>query len=89
MGAEAFVSVFGESIYLVIKLVSLIVLPALIVGLIIAIFQAATSINEQTLTFLPRLIATLLMLIFGGHYFTQTLVDFFRTMILRIPEILI
>jgi flagellar biosynthetic protein FliQ len=46
------------------------------VGLIIAVFQAATSINEQTLTFVPKIVVMALMLIIFGNYMLQQLVDF-------------
>ncbi|TMO89936.1 flagellar export apparatus protein FliQ, partial [Pseudoalteromonas sp. S3260] len=69
------------------KLVSAIIVPSLIVGLIVAVLQAATSINEQTLSFLPRLLVTLSALIIGGHWFTQELMDFFNRLVLSIPEI--
>ena len=54
MEPEIFVDILSDSLFLVIKLVSAIVVPGLIVGLVVAVFQAATSINEQTLSFLPR-----------------------------------
>jgi flagellar biosynthetic protein FliQ len=59
----------------------------LILGLIIAVFQAATSIQEQTLTFLPRMVLTLLMLVFAGNWILQTLIDWFRNLMLIIPGV--
>jgi flagellar biosynthetic protein FliQ len=53
-----------------------ILLVSIGVGLIIAIFQAATSINEQTLTFVPKIVVMALMLILFGDYMLQQLVDF-------------
>jgi flagellar biosynthetic protein FliQ len=64
-----------------------IILPSLAVGLVVSILQAATSINEQTLSFLPRLIVTLLALMYGGHWMTQTLMDFTTTLYLSIPTV--
>ncbi len=62
-------------------------LVALAVGLIIGIVQAATSINEMTLSFIPKLIAeALALLIFGGWMLT-TLVDFTRSVFERIPTL--
>ena len=63
------------------------VVPSLILGLIIAVFQAATSIQEQTLTFLPRMLLTLLMLVFAGNWILQTLIDWFRNLMLIIPGV--
>ncbi|MCG7544839.1 MULTISPECIES: flagellar biosynthesis protein FliQ [Pseudoalteromonas] len=87
MEPGVFVDILSDALFLVIKLVSAIIVPSLIVGLIVAVFQAATSINEQTLSFLPRLLVTLSALIIGGHWFTQELMDFFNRLVLSIPEI--
>ena len=87
MQPEAFVEVLSNALFLVIKLVAAIIVPSLLVGLIVAIFQAATSINEQTLSFLPRLVVTLLALIIGAHWITQQLMDFFSQMVEIIPQI--
>jgi len=57
------------------------------VGLVVAVLQAETSINVQTLSFLPRLLITLSALIVGVHWFTQELMDFFTRLVLLIPEI--
>lgn len=87
MEPGVFVDILSDALFLVIKLVAAIIVPSLIVGLIVAIFQAATSINEQTLSFLPRLLVTLGALIVGGHWFTQELIDFFNRLVMSIPEI--
>ncbi|MDN3378183.1 MULTISPECIES: flagellar biosynthesis protein FliQ [unclassified Pseudoalteromonas] len=87
MEPEIFVDILSDALFLVIKLVSAIVVPGLLVGLVVAVFQAATSINEQTLSFLPRLLITISALIFGGHWLTQELMDFFTRLIMIIPEI--
>jgi flagellar biosynthetic protein FliQ len=59
-----------------------------LIGLVVAVFQAATSINEQTLSFLPRLIVTLLALMVFGHWMTQMLMEYFYEIIARMPTIL-
>ncbi|NMM40193.1 flagellar biosynthesis protein FliQ [Pseudoalteromonas arctica] len=87
MEPEIFVDILSNALFLVIKLVSAIVVPGLLVGLVVAVFQAATSINEQTLSFLPRLLITISALIVGGHWLTQELMDFFTRLVLIIPEI--
>lgn len=87
MSPEVFVDVLRDSLFIVILLVSAIILPSLFVGLIVAIFQAATSINEQTLSFLPRLIVTLLALIFGGHWLVRVIMDYTIGLYQSIPQI--
>ena len=59
----------------------------LAVGLLIGIFQAATSINEQTLSFIPKLIALGLTLSIAGGWMINTLVDYTRVLFGRIPTL--
>ena len=54
MSPETFMDILRDALGMVVLLVSAIVLPSLFIGLVVAVFQAATSINEQTLSFLPR-----------------------------------
>jgi flagellar biosynthetic protein FliQ len=60
---------------------------ALVVGLIIGVFQAATSINEQTLSFIPKLVALGLTLAILGGWMINTLVDYTRVLFGRIPTL--
>ncbi|AXR05752.1 flagellar biosynthesis protein FliQ [Salinimonas sediminis] len=87
MSPEVFVEILRESLFLVILLVSAVIVPSIIVGLIVAVFQAATSINEQTMSFLPRLIVTLLALSWGGNWLVSKLMDFTFHMVERIPQV--
>lgn len=87
MSPEVFVEILQEALSMVIVLVSAIIVPSMLVGLIVAVFQAATSINEQTINFLPRLIVTLLALMWGGHWLVQKVMDFTIGMVERIPQV--
>ncbi len=89
MGPEIYIDMLGDALLLVIILVCAIILPSLVVGLMVAVFQAATSINEQTLSFLPRLIVTLVALIIGGHWLVQKLMDYTIRLIANIPSVII
>ncbi|AAZ24760.1 MULTISPECIES: flagellar biosynthesis protein FliQ [Colwellia] len=89
MGPEIYVDMLGDALLLVIILVCAIILPSLAVGLMVAVFQAATSINEQTLSFLPRLIVTLLALIIGGHWLVQKVMDYTIRLIASIPSVIV
>jgi len=73
---------------MVVLMVSAIIIPSLLVGLAVAVFQAATSINEQTLSFLPRLIVTIMTIGLAGHWFVQKLMEFTIGMYMRIPEVI-
>ncbi|WP_158138767.1 flagellar biosynthesis protein FliQ [Vibrio metschnikovii] len=88
MTPELFVELFREALWLVLIMVCAIIVPSLMIGLVVAVFQAATSINEQTLSFLPRLIVTLLALMMFAHWMTQMLMEFFFAMIQRLPQVL-
>jgi flagellar biosynthetic protein FliQ len=88
MSPEVFVDILSDALFLVILLVSAVILPGLMVGLMVAVFQAATSINEQTLSFLPRLIVTLLALIFGAHWLVQKIMDYTIRLIDSIPSVI-
>ncbi|MCL9776503.1 MULTISPECIES: flagellar biosynthesis protein FliQ [Vibrio] len=85
MTPEMTVTLFSNAIWLIINMVMVLVLPGLGVGLIIAIFQAATQIQEQTLSFLPKLLATLLMVIFAGHWMLRKIMELFDYLFHNIP----
>lgn len=88
MSPEMFVDVFSDALFMVVLMVSAIIIPSLLVGLAVAVFQAATSINEQTLSFLPRLIVTITTIGLAGHWFVQQLMEFTIGMYMRIPEVI-
>ncbi|HEX7985041.1 flagellar biosynthetic protein FliQ [Duganella sp. 1411] len=73
---EVAVDLVVESLHIVMLLVVLLVVPGLIMGLLVALVQAATQINEQTLSFLPRLLVTLLAIILMGRWMAGYLMDF-------------
>jgi flagellar biosynthetic protein FliQ len=60
-------------------------LVALVVGLIISIFQAATQINEATLSFIPKLIAVFVALVVAGPWMLSTMLDYMRQVFTGIP----
>ena len=63
-------------------------LVALIIGLIISIFQAATQINEQTLSFIPKLVGILLALVVAGPWMLSVMSDYLREVLTEFPIIL-
>ncbi len=73
---EIAVDLVGESLRIVMLLVILLIVPGLAMGLLVALFQAATQINEQTLSFLPRLLVTLLAITLMGRWIIAYLMDF-------------
>lgn len=71
-----------------IKLTAPVLLPSLAIGLIIAMFQAATQINESTLTFVPKLIIIGLVLLIMGPWMLQMFLDYFQSLIRDIPQLI-
>lgn len=88
MDAMNIADLFSEALYIVVIIVSIVIVPSLIVGLVVSTFQAATQINEQTLSFLPRLLVTLLMMIFAGPYLVNKVVEFANTIYMNIPVLI-
>ena len=76
MTPDIAVDLVAEALRVVMLLVLVLVVPGLLMGLVVALVQAATQINEQTLSFLPRLLVTLVALILAGHWMTTTLMDY-------------
>ena len=70
----------------VLMIASPLLLSALVVGLIVAILQATTSIHEQTLTFVPKIFAILLMLAFLGSWMFNSLGEYTTQLFMRIPD---
>jgi flagellar biosynthetic protein FliQ len=89
MTAGFILDYFGNAFWSIIEIVFAVVLPGLLVGLIVAVFQAATQINEQTLSFLPRLITTLFSIMFLGDWILQQLMDHFDYLFHNIPRLII
>lgn len=65
-----------------------VLIVSLIVGLAVSIFQATTSIQEQTLTFVPKLVGIFLAIILFGSFMIEDLMNFARQLFLMIPEMI-
>jgi flagellar biosynthesis protein FliQ len=63
-----------------------ILLVVLVVGLVVSIFQAATQINEATLSFVPKIVAAVIVLGIAGPWMMGTLVEYLRSMLLALPS---
>ncbi|KXU38129.1 flagellar biosynthetic protein FliQ [Ventosimonas gracilis] len=88
MSAEIILDLLREAFWLTLLWVAVLILPSLLVGLLVAVFQAATQINEQTLSFLPRLLMILLTLILAGPWLVGQLMEFSENLISNIPQII-
>ncbi len=85
MTPETVLTVMQQTLQLISVLIAAILLPALFIGLLVSMFQAATSINEQTLTFIPKLFITLLVLMVAGPWMLSMLISFTRRLFEDIP----
>lgn len=88
MTPEVAAGLFGDALYLVVVMVAVLVVPSLLVGLVISTFQAATQINEQTLSFLPRLLVTLLTIMATGPWLIRELMDFMTRLMMNVPSLI-
>ena len=77
--------IFTNALYIVLAIVVVIIVPSLLIGLVVSTFQAATQINEQTLSFLPRLVVTLLAMIMFGPWAVSAVLDFTSEIYMNIP----
>jgi flagellar biosynthetic protein FliQ len=78
MTPDMMVQLLGEGFLLIVMMVSVLIVPSLVVGLVVSVFQAATQINEQTLSFLPRLLTTLITVMVAGPWLLARLIEFTR-----------
>ena len=76
MTIDDIVKISNEALYVICITSAPVLLISLIVGLIISIFQTVTSIQEQTLTFVPKILAIFAGLILFGHWMLNTLVEY-------------
>ena len=88
MTPEVAIDLFRQALWPTSVVDDIVVLPSLLIGLIVAMFQAATQINEQTLSFLPRLLITFLTLIWLGPWLATQMVEFTDTLYRQIPGLI-
>ncbi len=88
MTPEIVLDVFKDAMMLIVLMVASIIVPSLIVGLIVSMFQAATQINEQTLSFLPRLLVTLSTIMFLGPWLLNLLIEYATELLTNIPYLI-
>jgi len=88
MTPEMVLDVGQEALYLTMLLSGPLLLSALVVGLLIGVFQAATQIQEMTLSFIPKLIALVFALLFAGPWMLRLLVEFTQRLFVAIPGML-
>jgi len=88
MTPDSVMEIGGRALEITVLLSAPLLLSALGVGLLVAIFQAATQINEQTLSFVPKLLITVVVLLLAGPWMLRLIINFTRNVYLQIPEML-
>lgn len=88
MTPEMVLDIGRDALWVIALLSAPLLLSALAIGLLVGMFQAATQIQEMTLTFIPKLIILALALIFAGPWMLALLSDFSITLIESIPELI-
>ena len=76
MTTDFIIGLAGQAVYTVLKVSAPMLVLGLLVGLIISIFQATTQIQEQTLAFVPKIVAVMLALLIFGPWLLTTMIDF-------------
>lgn len=80
MTIDAVTDMTSSALFVVIQVALPVLLVSLTVGLIVSIFQTMTSIQEQTLTFVPKIICVFLALVFFGHWMINSIVEYMTTL---------
>ncbi len=85
MSPESVMDIGRQAIYITMLIAAPMLLTALIIGLVVSIFQAATQINEATLSFIPKLFGILAALGVAGPWMLTMMVDYMRQVLTNIP----
>ncbi len=86
MTPESVMTLGYQAMKLSMLLAAPLLLVALVTGLLISLFQAATQINEMTLSFIPKLLAVFATLVIAGPWMLDTVLDYMRTLFNSIPH---
>jgi flagellar biosynthetic protein FliQ len=85
MSESVYLEICAQTIWVAIQLVGPLLIAGTVVGLMVSLFQAVTQINEMTLTFIPKLAVTILILVMMGPWMLHTFQDFTTKLFLDIP----
>ena len=88
MTPESVMNLGSQAMQVTLLLGAPLLLVALVVGLVISIFQAATQINEATLSFIPKLLAVFVTLVLAGPWMLAQLLDYMRQLFSSIPQLI-
>ena len=89
MTPETAMTLGYQAMRLSLLLAAPLLLVALVTGLLISLFQAATQINEMTLSFIPKLLAVFATIVVAGPWMLGTILDYMRTLFTSIPQMVV
>jgi len=88
MTPETVLTVMQQTLEVITLLIIVILIPALVIGLLVSMFQAATSINEQTLSFIPKLLMTITVLMVAGPWMLSLVTNYAVRLFENIPYLI-
>ena len=88
MTPDMTIDLFRQALWVAISVMAVLILPGLMVGLMVAMFQAATQINEASLSFIPKLFITFMALMFAGPWVLKIIIAFSQKLFNEIPYLI-
>lgn len=88
MSPEMVITIIERAILVLIMISAPMLLAGLVTGLVVSVFQAATQINEMTLTFIPKLIVTFLVIVLAGPWMLSVIMDYTIRLFTDIPTLI-
>ena len=85
MDAQQVFTAGQQGLYVLLMVSAPILIAVLVVGLVVSVFQAATQINEATLSFVPKIVAAVAVLAFAGPWMMSTLIEYLQSTLQSIP----
>jgi len=87
MNPETVMTMGRQAMEVTLMVAAPLLLAALVIGLVVSIFQAATQINEATLSFIPKLVGVFITLVVAGPWMLSVMVDYMRQVLTGIPSL--
>lgn len=88
MTPESVINIVQQAVQVAVLVSAPMLLSGLVIGLLVSVFQAATSINEMTLSFIPKLLVTFIVLVVAGPWMLELMVDYMRRLFESIPGLI-
>ncbi|HTN67044.1 MAG TPA: flagellar biosynthesis protein FliQ [Burkholderiaceae bacterium] len=88
MTPESVMTMGRQAVEVMLMVAAPLLLVALAIGLVVSIFQAATQINEMTLSFIPKLVGIFVALVLAGPWILSVMLDYMRHMLTSIPSLI-